>query len=156
MELRGQVAEQDLPLLQVGQKAEVRLTGLDKPYEGEIRLLGAVIDPQTRLGSVRVALKSDPNLRPGAFARADVTVSRKERAILPQSAVLTDANGPYVMVVDSTDKVRRRTVRLAGTSSDGVLIASGLGANDRVVTTAGSFLQEGEPVNVTEGKSNDR
>ncbi len=156
VELRGQVAEQDLPLLQVGQKAEVRLTGLDKPYEGEIRLLGAVIDPQTRLGSVRVALKSDPNLRPGAFARADVTVSRKERAILPQSAVLTDANGPYVMVVDSTDKVRRRTVRLAGTSSDGVLIASGLGANDRVVTTAGSFLQEGEPVNVTEGKSNDR
>jgi HlyD family secretion protein len=156
VELRGQVAEQDLPLLQVGQKATVRLTGLDRPYEGEIRLLGAVIDPQTRLGSVRVALKSDPNLRPGAFARADVTVSRKERAILPQSAVLTDANGPYVMVVDSSNKVRRRAVRLAGTSSDGVLIASGLDAKDRVVTTAGSFLQEGEPVNVTVGKSNDR
>jgi RND family efflux transporter MFP subunit len=75
VELRGQVAEQDLPLLKVGQAVEVRLTGLSKVYEGHIRLLGAVIDPQTRLGTARVALTSDPNLRPGAFARAEVTAN---------------------------------------------------------------------------------
>lgn len=148
VELRGQVAEQDLPLLKVGQSATVHLTGLDQGFGGEIRLLGAVIDPQTRMGSVRVALKADPNLRPGAFARADVTISRQERAILPQSAVLTDAKGPFVMLVDAQNKVRRRAVRVAGTESQGVLITSGISAADRVVTTAGSFLQEGETVNI--------
>lgn len=153
VELRGQVAEQDLPSLKVGQKATVRLTGVDTVYEGEIRLLGAIIDPQTRLGSVRVALKPDPNLRPGAFARADVVVSRAERATLPQTAVLTDDKGTYVMVVNAQDKIERRGVRVAGTVSSGVLIASGLSGTDRVVTTAGAFLQEGEPVKVQITKS---
>lgn len=150
VELRGQVSEQDLPLLRVGQKASVRLTGIPRDFEGEIRLLGAVIDPQTRLGSVRVALKPDLNLRPGAFARADVTVSRAQRAILPQTAVLTDDHGPYVMVVDAQGKVRRRTVQVVGTESQGVLIAGGLSDSDRVVTTAGAFLQEGESVKVAD------
>ncbi|MFO1465182.1 MAG: efflux RND transporter periplasmic adaptor subunit [Steroidobacteraceae bacterium] len=148
VELRGQVSEQDLPLLKVGQKASVRLTGFSQEFEGVIRLLGAVIDPQTRMGSVRVALKSDPNLRPGGFARADVTVSRQERAVLPQTAVLTDDRGHYVMLVDHEGKARHRDVQVAGTISQGVLIASGLTSADRVVTTAGAFLQEGEPVNV--------
>jgi RND family efflux transporter MFP subunit len=153
VELRGQVAEQDIPMLSVGQKAAIRLTGIDQDFEGEVRLLGAVIDPQTRLGSVRVALKPDPNLRPGAFARADVTVSHAQRAILPQSAVLTDDKGAYVMIVNAQSKVERRAVRVAGTISSGVLIADGLSGTDRVVTTAGAFLQEGEPVKVAPGKS---
>jgi len=71
VELRGQVAEQDLPLLQVGQPVTVRLTGTSRAYPGRVRLLSAVIDPQTRLGLVRVSLEPDANLRPGAFARAD-------------------------------------------------------------------------------------
>jgi RND family efflux transporter MFP subunit len=74
IELRGEVAEQDLPLLKVGQPVTVRLTGVAHAYTGRVRLLGAVIDPQTRLGMVRIALPEDPNLRPGAFARADVTI----------------------------------------------------------------------------------
>ena len=148
VELRGQVSEQDLPLLKVGQKAVVRLTGVPQEFEGEIRLLGAVIDPQTRLGSARVALRPDPNLRPGAFARADVTVSHAQRIVLPQTAVLTDEQGPYVMLVDPQGRVHRRAVQVAGTDSQGVMIAGGLTAADRVVTTAGAFLLEGEQVNV--------
>src|SRR6202051_1797566 len=69
VELRGQVSEQDLPLLKVGQSVNVRLTGTTRVYEGHIRLLSAVIDPQTRLGMARVALTPDVNLRPGGFAR---------------------------------------------------------------------------------------
>jgi len=153
VELRGQLVEQDIPLLRVGQKAAIHLTGIDQAFKGEVRLLGAIIDPQTRLGSVRVALQSDPNLRPGAFARADVTVSRAQRYILPQSAVLTDDKGTYVMIVNAQGKAERRAVHVAGTISSGVLIADGLTGADRVVTTAGAFLQEGEPVKVAAGKS---
>src|SRR3981189_1760795 len=50
IELRGQVPEQDLPLLKVGQLVNVRLTGTSRIYPGRVRLLPAVIDPQTRLG----------------------------------------------------------------------------------------------------------
>ena len=62
IELRGQVAEQDLPSLKVDQTVNVRLTGYTQVYRGRVRLLGAIIDPQTRLGTVRVALEPNANL----------------------------------------------------------------------------------------------
>ncbi len=147
VELRGQVAEQDLPLLKVGQTVNVRLTGTARVYEGHIRLLGAVIDPQTRLGMARVALTPDPNLRPGAFARADVTVSNADRAVLPQTAVLTDDKGSYVLIVNAQHKIERRAVRVSGMVANGVTIAEGISGKEQVVATAGAFLQEGELVN---------
>jgi len=147
VELRGQVAEQDLPQLKVGQSVNVRLTGITRVYEGHVRLLGAVIDPQTRLGQVRVALTPDPNLRPGAFARADVTVSNADRAVLPQTAVLTDDRGSYVLIVNAQHKVERRAVRVSGIVQNGVTISEGVSSKDQVVATAGAFLQEGELVN---------
>jgi RND family efflux transporter MFP subunit len=146
VELRGDVAETDLPLLKVGEAVDVRLTGNDKVYPGRVRLLGAVIDPQTRLGMIRVSLAPDPNLRPGAFARADVTVSNAQRIVLPQTAVLTDDKGTYVLVVNSADKIERRPVHVSGMVQNGVTIADGVAATDRVVATAGAFLQVGETV----------
>jgi RND family efflux transporter MFP subunit len=155
-ELRGQVAEQDLPLLQVGQLVDVRLTGMSKVYQGRIRLLGAVIDPATRLGTAKVSLTPDPNLRPGAFARAQVTVSNAERAVLPQTAVLNDDKGSYVLIVNSQGKVERRAVRVTGMVARGVTVADGLNPKDQIVTSAGAFLQEGEtvkPVMIAAGTS---
>jgi RND family efflux transporter MFP subunit len=147
VELRGQVSEQDLPLLKVGQLVNVRLTGTPRVYEGHVRLLGAVIDPQTRLGMARVALTPDPNLRPGAFARAEVTVSNADRAVLPQTAVLTDDKGSYVLIVNAQHKVERRAVQVSGVVQNGVTIADGINGKEQVVATAGAFLQEGELVN---------
>lgn len=146
VELRGQVAEQDLPLLNVGQTADVRLTGISRVYAGRVRLLGAVIDPQTRLGTVRISLAPDPNLRPGAFARADVTVSNVERAVVPQTAVLTDDKGSFVMIVNGENKIERRSVRVSGIVPNGVTIAEGINGREQVVATSGAFLQEGETV----------
>jgi HlyD family secretion protein len=146
IELRGQVAEQDLPLLKVGQPVSVHLTGISQVYLGHVRLLGAVIDPQTRLGTVRVSLTPDPNLRPGAFARADVTISSAERVVLPQTAVLSDDKGSYVYIVNAQNKVERRSVRVSGIVQNGVTITDGVGAQDQVVATAGAFLQQGELV----------
>jgi HlyD family secretion protein len=147
VELRGQVAEQDLPLLKVGQSVNVRLTGTTQVYPGRVRLLGAVIDPQTRLGMARVALTPDPNLRPGAFARAEVTVSNAERAVLPQTAVLTDDKGSYVLIVNKQHKIERRSVHVSGMLQNGVTITDGVSGKEQVVATAGAFLQEGELVN---------
>jgi HlyD family secretion protein len=146
VELRGQVAEQDLPLLKVGQSVDVRLTGTSQVYVGRVRLLPAVIDPQTRLGMARVSLTADPNLRPGAFARAEVTVSNAERTVLPQTAVLTDEHGTYVLIVNAQNKVERRAVRVSGMVKSGVTIDAGVSGKEQVVSTAGAFLQEGELV----------
>ena len=148
VEMRGQIAEQDLAQLKSGQEATVYVTGLTQAFSGKVRLLGAVIDPATRLGEIRIALKPDPALRPGAFARGIVTVAKSQRPVLPQTAVLADNEGSYVLVVGPDNKVARRPVRVAGTTDTGVIIAEGLTGQERVVSTAAGFLRDGETVTV--------
>lgn len=150
IEMRGQVSEQDLPRLKVGQPVDVHLTGIAEPFEGRIRLLGAIIDPQTRLGEVRVALETHPQLRPGAFARGEASVGEAENPILPKSAVLIDGTQAYVMIVDAEGVVRRRTVKIGQASIEGLAIVDGLKGDERVVITAAGFLREGEKVEAVE------
>ena len=148
VEMRGQIAEQDLAQVKTGQAATVYLTGIARPFTGQVRLLGAIIDPQTRLGDIRIQLKPDPALRPGAFARAVVAVSQSQRPVLPQTAVMADASGSYVLIVNSADKIEKRPVRVSGTTESGVIIAEGLGGSERVIATAGGFLRDGEAVKI--------
>ena len=149
VEMHGQLAEQDLAQVKVGDPATVHLTGLPQAFEGRVRLLGAIIDPQSRLGEIRITLKPDPALRPGAFARGTVALGKAMRPVVPQTAVLTDTNGSYVFIVDGASRAVRRAVRVADTSDQGVVIGSGLTGSERVVTTAGGFLREGEQVKAT-------
>ena len=148
VEMRALVAEQDLPSLHVGQSSDVYLTGVDKPFVGKVRLLGAVIDPQTRLGEVRIQLTPDPQLRPGAFARGEVIVGRGERPVVPQTAVLSDEKGTYVLVVNADNHVERRDVHVSDTNSHGLVISSGLTGTERVIMTAAGFLRVGERVEI--------
>jgi RND family efflux transporter MFP subunit len=149
VEMRGQVAEQDLPNIKVGQSANVRLSGVSEPFKGTVRLLGAVIDPLTRLGEIRVALDPHPVLRPGSFARGEVIVDRAQRQVVPQTAVLSDDKGTYVYIVNGSSQVERRDVKVGGSVPEGIVIASGLKGDERVVATAGSFLRVGERVETT-------
>jgi RND family efflux transporter MFP subunit len=153
VEMRGQIAEQDLAVLKTGQPAAVYITGLARPFEGRVRLLGAVIDPNTRLGEIRVALKPDPALRPGAFARGSVIVDKAERPVLPQTAVMSDSQGTYVYVINADSHVERRPVSVGGTIDAGIIVSAGLTGSERVVTTAGGFLRNGERVTVAPAAS---
>ena len=148
VEMRGQIAEQDLAQVKIGQAATVYLTGIARPFSGTVRLLGAVIDPATRLGDIRIKLQPDPALRPGAFARAEVAVDKAQRPVLPQTAVLADSNGSYVLIVSPDNKVERHPVRVSGVTEAGAIISAGLTGNERVVATAGGFLRDGEQVQV--------
>ena len=153
VEMRALVAEQDLPTLRIGQASDVYLTGVDKPFAGKVRLLGAIIDPQTRLGEVRIQLPPDPQLRPGAFARGEVVVGKGERPVLPQTAVLSDEKGTYVLLVTATNQVERRNVHVSDTNARGLIIASGLTGDERVIMTAAGFLRVGERVEVVAPKA---
>ncbi len=149
VEMRGRVAERDLAALSVSQSANVYLTGIAKPFEGKVRLLGAIIDPTSRLGEIRVSLKPDPSLRPGAFARGEVVVGSAQRPVLPQTAVLSDTQGTFVLLVNDQNKTERRAVRVSSTVPEGLVIEAGLKGDERVITTAGAFLRVGESVKIS-------
>ncbi|MFQ3595249.1 MAG: efflux RND transporter periplasmic adaptor subunit [Sphingomonadaceae bacterium] len=146
LELRAEVAEQDLAALAVGEAATVVPVGSRQGVTGRIWLLEPVVDPVRRLGVARIALPADPSLRVGGFATAEIVAAQVERPVLPQSAVLTDNEGSFVLVVDAENRVVRRPVTIAGVTRDGIGIRDGLDGSERVVLAAGAFLNPGETV----------
>jgi RND family efflux transporter MFP subunit len=152
LEMRAQMAEQDIARLKTGMRADVTPVGSSTSYQGRIWLIDPVIDPATRLGIARIELNYAPGLRVGAFARASIAAGQTSQPQLPQSAVLADAEGNYVYVIGKDDRVERRKISIGNVSDAGVGIASGLTGSERVVASAGAFLKPGDKVNPVQEK----
>jgi RND family efflux transporter MFP subunit len=146
MEMRAQLAEPDLVRVRTGMAAQVTPVGAANAFTGQIWQVSPVIDPQTRQGIARIALSYNPALRPGGFASATIDVGGSQSPLLPESAVLSDGKGNFVYIVDGANKAVRRAVTVGEVSDAGVSIASGLSGTERVVRSAGAFLNEGQTV----------
>jgi membrane fusion protein, multidrug efflux system len=73
---------------------------------------------------------------------------------VPLTALTESSDNAAVFLVDRSQQVVRRTVvTLAGTSEDGVRIASGLSAGDMVVTAGVQFLRDGMRVRLLEERA---
>lgn len=147
MELRAQLSEADLMQVSVGAQADVTPVGDSTAFKGQVWQVSPVIDPQTRQGIARIALSYDKALRPGGFATARIYAGAKVAPLLPQTAVLSDSKGNYVYVLDKDNKTVRRGITTGDVSDQGVAITSGLDGSERIVATAGAFLNPGQKIN---------
>ncbi len=146
MEMRAQLAEADLATIKPGARAQVTPVGETRSFSGQVWQVSPVIDPQTRQGIARIALAYDPALRPGGFATAALGGGTDQQPQLPQSAILSDEQGNFVYVVGAGDKVEKRRVRLGPIGENTVGVAEGLSGSERVVISAGAFLNPGQQI----------
>lgn len=146
VEMRAMLAEQEIARLKVGLPAEVTPVGQSRSVKGSIWLLSPIVNPQTRQGEARIALPADPAIRPGGFASARITAGVATQPQLPESAIQSDEQGSFVMVIGKDGRVERRRVKLGEISAGAVAIADGLAGNEQVVLSAGAFLTAGEKV----------
>ena len=147
MELRAQVGESDLQKLSVGVPAEVTPVGSSETYSGQIWQIEPTVDAQSRQGTARIALKYEPGLRPGGFASVTIRSGTTVAPLLPESAVLADDNGTYVYIVDKANTVQRRPIETGMVTPNGIAVTDGLTGDERIVVSAGGFLNPGERVN---------
>lgn len=147
MEMLAQLSEEQLAKLSVGTVATIVPTGSDQRFSGQVWQIAPVIDQTTRQGTARIALAFAPGLRPGGFATAKINSGSFTATVLPESAVLADANGSFVYVVGQDNKAMRRAVKTGAVTPQGLAITEGLTGTERVVLRAGGFLNPGETVN---------
>lgn len=146
IEMLARLGEQDLARLTVGHRATVTPVGTAQSFEGQIWQISPVIDPQTRQGIARIALSYNAALRPGGFASAKITSGAADVPLLPESAVLNDDKGSFVMIVGKGNKVERRAVKVGDVGNSGVTVIEGLNGTEQIVQSAGAFLNPGEVV----------
>ena len=146
MEMRAQISQQDLSSVHVGLGATVTPVGSAQAVSGRVWQVSPVIDPQSRLGEVRITVPFTATMRPGGFAEARISSGSTMAPMLPQSAVLSDERGNYVYIVNGKNEVERRNVKIGSVDDNGVTIAEGLSGNEAVVLSAGPFLNPGQKV----------
>ena len=147
MEMQAQMSQQDLAEVRVGMPASVTPVGSQTAITGTVWQVAPVIDPQSRLGAVRIAIPYTAAIKPGGFAEARITAGATSAPLLPQSAVLSDDRGNYVYIINAKNEVERRDIKIGAVDDNGVTIAEGLSGNEAVVLSAGPFLNPGQKVN---------
>jgi RND family efflux transporter MFP subunit len=146
MELRASLSQQDLSQVRAGMAATVKPIGSERTITGRIWQVAPVINPESRQGEVRISIPYDQSIRPGGFAEAEVIAGATTAPLLPQSAVLSDSKGNYVYVVNAKNEIERRAIKVGEVGELGIGILSGLGGQERVVESAGPFLNPGQKV----------
>ena len=132
------VYENNLPMVHLGQKADIRLTAYpDRVLTGVISDIGAVLDPQIRTAKVRIQV-DNPNtlMRIGMFATATIHGKALETHVqIPASAVLHLHDRDWVYVPAGDNKFRRLQVR-GGNSLPGNMqeVLSGIDVGQQVVS----------------------
>lgn len=145
IEMKAEVAEADLVKLAVGQVAMVRLAGSGTSVRGQIRLIAPTIDPQTRLGTVRIALADADEARAGMYASATIIAEEKRALVLPRTSV-TSENGRTVVRTVADGVVRLTPVVVGIQDGPFVEVLSGLEAGEQAVAKAGAFVRDGDRI----------
>ena len=145
VELEANVSEGDMAGIRVGDPVQVGLPD-GATIEGHVRLVSPSVDPQTKLGKIRVSLPVRDDLRPGGFGRATFSGSSQAVLSVPESAIRYDADGISVMVLDASDHVHQVSVKTGAHGGGYVQLLQGPPAGSRILQAAAVFVLPGDVV----------
>lgn len=145
-----EVVEKDIPLIKIGQKAEVRAEAYpDRIFEGTVTRIVQALNRATRTMTVEIDLPNpDRQLKGGMFARVDALVGTHQQAIqIPIDAVSRLEDVQYVYIVRD-GKAQRVNVDIGLRDGNRVEITSGLTGNEQVIVSGKDLVHDGTPVQV--------
>jgi membrane fusion protein, multidrug efflux system len=151
---RFSVSEQDLPVIQHRMKEgalEVTVTprGAEaKSVTGRLTFIENSVDAATGTVAMKAQFANAEHLLwPGQFVDVRVQIGVESSVVVvPEAAVQTGQVGTYVYVVGSDGKAHRKKVEIRRTTEGLSVVASGLGAGERVVLDGQLRLREGTPI----------
>ncbi len=121
------------------------------PHPGLSDFLDVQVDPTTDTVAVRATVPNpDGLLIPGGVV--SVTVERgvpKSALTVPQSAVLLDQAGRYVLVVDATKKVEQRRVTTGAEQGRDIVVTDGLKEGEQIIVEGIQKVRPGQVVTTT-------
>lgn len=149
IELDAEVPEDVIARISLGDAATVSLPS-GEHLDGEVRLISPRIDPETKLGRVRVSLASHPQLRAGGYARVDFHRPFNAVPAIAEKALQWEANGPRLTTIDKENRARPVAVRIGARDGEYVTLVQGPSVGTRVALGSGVTLLEGDLVNPVE------
>lgn len=139
------VTENDMGMLQVGQKLRIRSGAFPKQiFNGELEAIGQSLDPATRTVKARgVVDNSSLLLRSEMYVDVDIDLPAPAAGSVSvvSNAVFTKDGSHFVFVETNPGTFERRKVETGAESAGNVVIQQGLTAHERVLVD-GTLLVE--------------
>ncbi|TKS59266.1 MAG: hypothetical protein EWM72_02278 [Nitrospira sp.] len=143
-----EVVEKDIPLVKIGQKAELRAEAYpDLVFEGTVTRIVQALNRATRTMTVEIDLPNkDRRLKGGMFARVEVMVGTHHQAVqIPIDAVSRLEDVQYVYVVRD-GKAQRVNVEIGARDGNRVEITKGLTGSEQIIVSGKDLVHDGTPV----------
>ena len=118
------------------------------PHSGVNDFLDVQVDPTTDTVTVRAQVPNPEHLLiPGGIVGVTVERGEPQSALLvPQSAVLLDQAGRYVLVVDAARKVEQRRITTGAERDRDIVVTSGLKEGELVIIEGIQKVRPGQVV----------
>jgi RND family efflux transporter MFP subunit len=131
----------------------------NETFTGKIARDAGAFDPTSRTLLLQIDVPNpDGRLFAGMYAHARFSLPSPTAALLiPDNAILIDAKGQRIVVVDSSNQIHIKSVKLGRDFGTKTEILSGLDPQERVVQNPADDLHEGMPVSIqstTQGQAN--
>ncbi len=153
LEVRFALGQQAMGKVRSGQEVDLSVDAWpEKTFQARVVYVAPTVDPSTRqLQLVAVVEDADEQLKPGAFASAELTIeTRRDVPSIPEEALVASQGGYRVYVVEDSH-ASAVPVEVGLRKPGRVEIRSGLEMGQTVVRTGHHKLQEDQRVRIVKG-----
>jgi RND family efflux transporter MFP subunit len=148
--LVANLVEKDVKRVKAGTPGRVEVDAFPgEVFSGRISRIAPVFDPATRTAEMEIEVPNPTGrLKPGMYARVNLTVGTRENAlVVPRNAVV-DVEGKRGVFVPHENRAQFRTVETGLQDETRVEITGGLTEGARVITTGALALRDGDPIEI--------
>lgn len=129
-------------------KVDIELPdGSEYPNSGTLDFSDTAVNPATGAVTLRgIVPNPDHILLPGMYVNVKLTMGQLNHAwLVPEEAVLRDAEGAYVFVVGGDKRVVQKHIVTKGEHGSDWIVTGGIADGDQIVVSGVQFVHPGAP-----------
>ena len=149
------VPQNYVPAIKIGAKAVITLPEYpNRTFQATVEASSQAVDVASGTTRMQLGLdNSNGELMPGGYASVKLSLQRDAAPLsIPASALIFNGSGLRVATVGADDKVLFKPVTIARDLGREIELASGIAADDRVITAPPDGLSDGDAVRVVGAK----
>jgi len=153
------VPQNYVPAIKIGAKAIITVPDYpNRTFPATVEASSQSVDVASGTARMQLALdNAKGELLPGGYANVKISLAREAAPLhIPASALIFNKDGTRVATVTPDDKILFKTVTIARDLGRDIELASGISADDRIVTTPPDGLTDGDQVRVSNPSKTDK
>ena len=158
LEWHGELTAEQAARVVQGQPVALTLPNGNKA-DGSIRQIAPSFNPENRMTTIFVDLKTDSNARAGMYAEGQIMLGQHTGMSVPARSVVIRDGRNYVFNINNHASgaiVHQQEVHVGQIRGNEAQILSGVSKGDRLVVMGAGFLNDGDIVRVSADKGGEK